>query len=71
MCEQNKLYSFSDLFGSNNSVFQEEDENQGEKIFTSSFTPKNIWHREEEMRMLVSYFKSIITSPTASSRKVV
>lgn len=71
MTEQEKPHSFSDLFGSSRSIFQEEDEDHGEKVFTSSYTPKSIWHREEEMKMLVSYFKSIITSPTASSRKVV
>ncbi len=64
-------YSFSDLFGTHQSVFREEDINQGEKVFTSSYTPHSIWHREEEMKALVSYFKSIITSPTTSSKKVI
>ncbi len=69
----NKNYSFSDLFGSHPTVFREDDGdvNQGEKVFTSSYTPHSIWHREDEMKALVSYFKSIITSPTASSKKVI
>ncbi|MHA1976747.1 MAG: Cdc6/Cdc18 family protein [Candidatus Hodarchaeales archaeon] len=66
-------YSFSDLIGSHQTVFcdDEGESNQGEKVFTSSYTPHSIWHREEEMKALVSYFKSIITSPTTSSKNVI
>ncbi len=71
MTTPSKDYTFSELFGSQQTVFREEDVNQGEKVFTSSYTPHSIWHREEEMKALVSYFKSIITSPTTSSKKVI
>ncbi len=71
MTETNNNYSFSDLLGSHKSVFLDDEENKGEKVFTSSYVPTSIWHRQNEMKTLVSYFKSIITNPTNSSRKVV
>ncbi|MHA2390108.1 MAG: Cdc6/Cdc18 family protein [Candidatus Hodarchaeales archaeon] len=71
MATPTKNYSFSDLFGTDKTIFLDEDVNQGEKVFTSSYTPHSIWHREEEMKALVSYFKSIIVSPTTSSKKVI
>ncbi|MHA2164547.1 MAG: Cdc6/Cdc18 family protein [Candidatus Hodarchaeales archaeon] len=71
MTETNNNHTFSDFLGSHESVFLDEQENRGEKVFTSSYVPTSIWHREKEMKTLVSYFKSIITNPTNSSRKVV
>ena len=71
MADKNKNHSFSEFLTSHKTVFRNDDENHGEKVFTSSYTPSSIWHREEEMKILVSYFKSIITNPTSSSRKVV
>jgi len=71
MTETNYNYSFSDLLGSQRSVFLDDEENKGEKVFTSSYIPTSIWHRENEMKTLVSYFRSIITNPTNSSKKVV
>ncbi|MHA1236251.1 MAG: Cdc6/Cdc18 family protein [Candidatus Hodarchaeales archaeon] len=71
MTETNYNYSFSDLLGSQKSVFLDDEENKGEKVFTSSYIPTSIWHRENEMKTLVSYFRSIITNPTNSSKKVV
>lgn len=71
MSDTNNNHSFSDFFGYHKTVFRNDDENHGEKVFTTSYTPPSIWHREEEMKTLVSYFKSIITNPTTSSRKVV
>ncbi|MCK4847589.1 MAG: AAA family ATPase [Candidatus Heimdallarchaeota archaeon] len=71
MPETNYNHSFSDLLGSHKSVFLDDEENKGEKVFTSSYVPASLWHRETEMKTLVSYFKSIITNPTNSSRKVV
>lgn len=59
--------NFSALFGSFQSVFKE----SGEEVFSSNYVPNHIFHREEEMQTLVSYFRSIITNPKSSSRKVV
>lgn len=59
--------NFSALFGSFQSVFRE----SGEEVFSSNYIPNHILHREEEMQTLVNYFRSIITNPTSSSRKVV
>ncbi|MFX0204503.1 MAG: Cdc6/Cdc18 family protein [Candidatus Hodarchaeota archaeon] len=59
--------NFSALFTNFQSVFRE----SGEKVFVSNYIPNHLWHREEEMKSLVNYFRSIITEPTASSRKVV
>ena len=59
--------NFSALFTDFQSVFRE----SGEKVFVSNYIPNHLWHREEEMKSLVNYFRSIITEPTASSRKVV
>ncbi|MHA1933603.1 MAG: hypothetical protein ACW96X_13755, partial [Promethearchaeota archaeon] len=61
MTETNNNHTFSDFLGSQKSVFLDEQENRGEKVFTSSYLPTSIWHREKEMKTLVSYFKSIIT----------
>jgi cell division control protein 6 len=58
--------NFSALFTNFQSVFKE----SGEKVFASNYIPNHLWHREEEMKSLVNYFRSIITEPTASSRKV-
>jgi cell division control protein 6 len=65
--------NFSSLFGSFKSVFRDDNdnENSGEKVFNSNYIPIAIVHREEQMHSLVNYFRSIITSPTSSSRKVV
>jgi cell division control protein 6 len=71
MTETNYSHSFSDLLGYQRSVFLDDEENKGEKVFTSSYIPTSIWHRENEMKTLVSYFRSIITNPTNSSKKVV
>ena len=71
MSDTNNNHSFSEFLSYNRTVFRPEDENHGEKVFTTSYTPTSIWHREEEMKTLVSYFKSIITNPKNSSRKVV
>ncbi|UCE12636.1 MAG: AAA family ATPase [Candidatus Heimdallarchaeota archaeon] len=57
--------NFSALFANFKSVFQ------SEKVFASNYIPDHLWHREEEMTSLTNYFRSIITEPTASSRKVV
>ncbi|MHA1214446.1 MAG: Cdc6/Cdc18 family protein [Candidatus Hodarchaeales archaeon] len=62
-----KPVDFNSLFSTHNSVFKED----GEKIFSNYYIPDQLWHREEEMSSLVNYFRSIITEPTASSRKVV
>ncbi|MFX1505968.1 MAG: Cdc6/Cdc18 family protein [Promethearchaeota archaeon] len=59
--------NFSALFTNFQSVFRE----SGEKVFVSNYIPNHLWHREEEMKSLVNYFRSIITEPTASNRKVV
>ena len=59
--------NFSSLFTNFQSVFLE----SGEKVFASNYIPNHLWHREEEMKSLVNYFRSIITEPTGSSRKVV
>lgn len=68
--------NFSTLFHSFKSVFKnasKEDGKQefGEIVFSSNYIPSTLHHREEEMKSLVNYFRSIITNPTASSRKVV
>ncbi|MHA1969025.1 MAG: hypothetical protein ACW964_14630, partial [Candidatus Hodarchaeales archaeon] len=71
--------NFTSLFNSFKSVFKNtnlEDGNRkgqefGEIVFTSNYIPTTLYHREEEMKGLVNYFRSIITNPTASSRKVV
>ncbi len=68
--------NFASLFHSYKSVFKnanQDDENQefGEIVFSSNYIPSTLHHREEEMKSLVNYFRSIITNPTASSRKVV
>jgi len=59
--------NFTTLFSSQLSVFKEE----GENIFTSHYIPERIWHREDEMKTLATFFRSIITESTSSSRKVV
>jgi len=57
--------NFSAFFTNFKSVFREE------KVFSANYIPNHLWHREEEMESLVNYFRSIITEPIASSRKVV
>lgn len=59
--------NFTTLFSSQLSVFKED----GENIFTGHYIPERIWHRETEMKTLASFFRSIITESTSSSRKVV
>lgn len=59
--------NFSALFENSKSVFKE----SGEKVFSSNYIPNHLWHRKEEMRSLVNYFRSIRTDPTASSKKVI
>lgn len=52
---------------SQKSVFKK----QGEEVFNGTYIPKHISHREEEMKTLANFFRSIITNPTNSSRKVI
>jgi cell division control protein 6 len=70
-----KMSTFSELFGSVTSVFKMSDPNAGEKVgevaFSPQFIPHKIHHREEEMRTLANLYRSIITNPVSSSRKVV
>jgi len=71
--------NFSTLFNSFKSVFKnanKEDDGKyqkdyGEVVFSSNYIPPMLHHREEEMKSLVSYFRSIITNPLATSKKVV
>jgi len=65
--------NFSSLFENFQTVFKENEQTggSGEDVFNSSYIPIDIRHREEEMQTLASYFQSIITSPTNSSRKVI
>ena len=52
-------------------MFLDDDVVQGEKVLKSSYIPHSIWHREEEIKALVSYFKAIITSSATSSTNVI
>ncbi|MFX0013073.1 MAG: Cdc6/Cdc18 family protein [Promethearchaeota archaeon] len=61
----NTSNNFSALFSDSKTVFR------AEKVFASNYIPNHLWHREEEMKSLVNYFRSIITEPASSSRKVV
>ncbi|MFX0206653.1 MAG: Cdc6/Cdc18 family protein [Candidatus Hodarchaeota archaeon] len=65
--------NFSSLFENFETVFKENEQTggSGEDVFSVSYIPTDIRHREEEMQTLASYFQSIITSPTNSSRKVI
>jgi hypothetical protein len=65
--------NFSSLFENFQTVFKENEQTggSGEDVFNTGFIPIDIRHREEEMQTLASYFQSIITSPTNSSRKVI
>lgn len=69
------MSTFSELFGSVPSVFKTNDQNAGEQVgevaFSPQFIPHRIHHREEEMRTLANLYRSIITNPVSSSRKVV
>lgn len=63
---------FQKAFKNNQSVFKMVEDNQsGESVFSTNYIPDQIWHREDEMRQLVNYFRSIITHPTTSNRRVI
>ncbi len=65
--------SFSRLFDNFQSVFKPEGECEdcGESVFSMNYIPEQIWHRENEMQALVNYFRSIVTHPTKSTRRVI
>ncbi len=71
--------NFSSLFNSFKTVFKTtrsdndgiSQNDDGEVVFSSNYIPNTLHHREEEMKCLVNYFRSIITNPTTSSKKVV
>ncbi|MHA2225912.1 MAG: Cdc6/Cdc18 family protein [Candidatus Hodarchaeales archaeon] len=61
--------NFSSYFGNLRSVFREDGD--GERVFNPNYIPKLLKHREEEVKSLINFFRSIVTNPTTSSRKVV